>query len=341
MKKVMISCAIIGTMAGCSGGSGTQTGTNDNSTNSTTQYMQLGQSDAKGELKGNFIAAFSSFTDENLKDARQNTISGTLDNASGNTKLTAPYVNSDGVTEATFEFTGEDFRINGLSKSNPEKKYTLKMTRDPDNGDTYDSEARAFYQSRDFQSDDALDYDYVVYFDETEYVTDTSGRRPIASALGVLGAATTTGDMPTTDSAKTATYTGSTVLYGSASGDIVTKHSGTSKFEANFGEAKAALTLNEFVLTDGPDDSFMKYVDQVIIDDMNISGNSFSGGRVNKITAVDSGNDITSVLGSTSTTTTQGTFFGYDSANNIPDEVGGTYKVIGDMNSLGGAFIAD
>ena len=163
-------------------------------------------------------------------------------------------------------------------------------------------------------------YEYITVYEQIYTVNGTNYRM-----IGIGGVITDTGDMPT---GGTATYTGDAkgqILLGSTD-DL---ENGTSTVAVDFSNAKASVTLTGF---DGN-----HVIDTVKMLDMSISGNSFSGGT---ITTEKNGTAVT-LTGTGTTSNAQGRFFGYDSGNSIPDEVGGLVLINGANGTIFVGFAAD
>lgn len=154
-------------------------------------------------------------------------------------------------------------------------------------------------------------------------------------SVGVIGVVTGAGGMPT---AGTATYRGqSELLAFSTEAGISMK--GQSTIVANFGDAgRVNVTLNGFIATDLVTGArTTSPVDVVNVNDMVISGNSFSGGTITTI----QGNAVVSLTGANTTAAASGAFFGLNSTLTGPDEIGGVILVQGDDGALLGNFVAD
>jgi hypothetical protein len=70
---------------------------------------------------------------------------------------------------------------------------------------------------------------------------------------------------------------------------------------------------------------------------MRISGNGFEGGTVQTM----NGGTVVNITGSGTSSSAQGSFFGYDANASAPDEVGGVILQQGNGGVVAGAFIAD
>lgn len=151
---------------------------------------------------------------------------------------------------------------------------------------------------------------------------------------GIIGIATKTSDIPTSNSA---------IYNGEAQAIIITPtsgfdlKSGKSEIVANFATAKVTATLNGFTSTDQttglPD---FAPIDEIKITDMSISGNQFSSGTIS--TTLDG--KAVNLIGTNSTSTAQGSFFGYNNTDKTPGEVGGHILSYGDAGIISGSYMA-
>lgn len=176
-----------------------------------------------------------------------------------------------------------------------------------------------------------------------EYVTmhladwgDDGTGGPTHGSVGVSGITTLAVDMP---SGGSATYLGGAKGEIGSAGDWLFLADGSSSITADFGAGLVDVTLTGFTVTDYFDDPATAPVDTFTMDDMEINGNSFSGGV---LTMTNSGVPVL-LLGANPDVLAGGNFFGWDATNSIPDEVGGLIlahdPVTDNLISLG--FLAD
>jgi len=174
-------------------------------------------------------------------------------------------------------------------------------------------------------------YDYVVPFLLRH---KTTGRDHLT--LGVAGLITASSDMP---SGGSAVYTGESWAYGGAAGSEYGYGSGTSTVSVNFGAGTANVVMGGFSVhqsgtavtaADAP-------LDQIKGTGLVISGAHFTGG--NWVTLKNGA--VVNVVGAGAVTTSNGTFFGYDSSISGPDEVAGVVTSVSSTGFLSGVYIAD
>lgn len=151
---------------------------------------------------------------------------------------------------------------------------------------------------------------------------------------GIIGVATDVSDIP---SANSVTYTGDAqaiVITSTTGHDLKT---GKSEIIANFATAKVNVTLNGFTSIDQTSGlTDFAPIDEIKISNMSISGNQFSNGSISTNL---SGISV-DLVGSNSSSTAQGSFFGYDATKSIPAEVGGHVLIQGDSAIVSGSFLA-
>ncbi len=139
---------------------------------------------------------------------------------------------------------------------------------------------------------------------------------PASYSFGVFGMVTAEADMP---SGGVATYN------GTVGGDIWVNsvwtklRGGNPEIIADFGAGLMDITMADFRVTDGADNPTTTPVDTFTLDDMVISGNSFSGGDL----AMTLEGTPVLLLGANPNVLAGGNFFGYDGVNDIPAEIGG------------------
>lgn len=152
---------------------------------------------------------------------------------------------------------------------------------------------------------------------------------------GVYGVVTSATDVPTSGSA---TYTGEArgvIVTGTQGFDL---NNGTSTVAANFGSGTVDVTMTGFSATNqATGEAAIAPLDTISATGMTITGNGLSGGTITTL----NGGASTPVTGTNTTTVGQGHFYGYDTANSRPDEVGGNILIQGDSGRVLGTFIAD
>lgn len=139
---------------------------------------------------------------------------------------------------------------------------------------------------------------------------------PAGSGSAIIGLTTDVADMPTSS---TATYGGQTSL-SVATGGGAFEMSGTAQTNVNFGTNRVDVTLGNFSNSSNP-----APFDELRLNNMTISGAGYSGGT---LTTLQDGSTVTP-LGSGATLASRGNFFGFDSENTIPAEVGGGFRANG------------
>lgn len=173
-------------------------------------------------------------------------------------------------------------------------------------------------------------YEYVTVYEQT-YVSggvtfDTNG---------IFGVVTRPADIPTTGSA---TYTGEAAAQLVTSTEGFDLSNGTSTVTADFGSGTVDVTMTGFTATNlATGNAGPAPIDTITATGMQIAGNRFSGGTV----STTNGGATASPTGPNTTAVAQGAFFGYDTANSTPDEVGGIFLMQGDNGIITGGFIAD
>jgi len=162
-----------------------------------------------------------------------------------------------------------------------------------------------------------------------EFLTPVTITGPQADGSAIIGLATEVGDMPTST---TAVYTGQSsinVAAGTAYG-----LNGNATINTDFGANRVDVTMTDFTgsTTTAP-------FDTIKINDMGISASGFSGGS---FSATNNGSAV-NILSGTQTLQSSGRFYGFDSANSIPAEVGGGFRVDGnDPNEfISGLYTGD
>ncbi len=159
---------------------------------------------------------------------------------------------------------------------------------------------------------------------------------------GVLGIVTNAADLPVDGSA---TYTGDATLSSRA----LTAGSSTPRISVG----RAVSTVNvDFAagLVDIDISNFQRYtengrsvsaasalIDQVTGTGMVINGAHFTGGAW----VTFKGGVAVDLVGASATTTSDGTFFGYDPSISAPDEVGGVFLVQNGTGYVSGFYVAD
>ena len=177
-------------------------------------------------------------------------------------------------------------------------------------------------------------YQYVIPYDLGYSIGRTS-----YGNQGVAGIITASTDMP---SAGIAHYTGEAymnMLPASLVGTGYNFESGTSNVDVDFAAGTANVALGSFAVSDGtnPVTAAAAPFDTVRGSGLAISGAQFSGGSWVTV----KGGIAVNVTGSSTTATSNGTFFGYDPTISAPDELGGVVYIHGDTAFITGVFIAD
>lgn len=170
-------------------------------------------------------------------------------------------------------------------------------------------------------------HEYVLLYDVTY---------PSGGHTGVGGIVTQANDVPT---GGTASYSGEAVAAYGDSTSSTSLDGGTAQVAVDFGAGQVDLTMTSFSASDGTTGAPVANpaLDTIAVTGMNINGNAFSGGTISTTL----GGTPVDVVGHNSTSLAAGNFFGFDAANNIPDEVGGVLLQQGDTGILAGAFVAD
>ncbi len=167
-------------------------------------------------------------------------------------------------------------------------------------------------------------------FTETlEYMTPVTITAPVGSGSAIIGLVTDVSDVP---SSATAVYTGQTSI-NVANGSGTFLMTGNATTRADFGAGRVDVSLTDFNTTPTP-----APFDRLNIDNMAISGQGFTGGT---LTASTGGTTVTPLDGSP-TLSSRGTFFGFDTQNQIPAEVGGGFRADGTSNDfISGIYTGD
>lgn len=161
--------------------------------------------------------------------------------------------------------------------------------------------------------------------------------------LGLVGVVTESTDLPVSGNAS---YTGQAFSQETTpSGATFTLHSlfenGTSTINVNFAAGTADVTLNNFAkITDGVGAVIPVAIapyDELRGTGMVISGAHFNGGAWVTV----KGGAVVNVVGAGATSTSHGTFFGYDPNISAPDEVGGVVYIDGSSANVVGLYLAD
>lgn len=165
------------------------------------------------------------------------------------------------------------------------------------------------------------------------------------ASAGVIGIMTAAADMP---SGGTATYTGeaSAETLSLGVGTTYDYNHGTSTVVANFGAGTVDVTLDAFTQVEkipfGAASSIITAaaapLDQIHGSGLAINGTHFTGGSWQTL----KGGVAVDVVGAGAVTTSNGTFYGYDSAVSAPAEVGGVVFSVapGGTSALFGIYIA-
>lgn len=156
-------------------------------------------------------------------------------------------------------------------------------------------------------------------------------------STGIVGIVIDARDMPASGAA---TFTGEALGTVNIASDGFDLTAGTSTVTATFSDEGGTvdLVMNAFTSTSqSGDETATNPIDTISALGMVIDGNSFSGGT---ITTALAGEDV-DLLGGSATSVAAGHFFGYNSDDAQPDEVGGVLLMQGDAAVINGAFIAD
>lgn len=172
-------------------------------------------------------------------------------------------------------------------------------------------------------------YEYVMPVEFTYTQNDVK-----YTTLGFAGIITDAAHIPVSG---TATYTGDATGFVNGSTGSFVLTNGISNISINFAAGEVdLLTLNDFTAT-ASGTPVTAPPDTIQITGMTIAGNTFSGGELVALL-----NDLpVDVTGANTTATSEGMFFGWDSANPIPDEVGGVILVEGDAGEMRFLFVGD
>ncbi len=183
-------------------------------------------------------------------------------------------------------------------------------------------------------------YEYVASYDQT--YTHNGQTYDNSGTIGII---TEAHDMP---SGGKATYRGMSTasLQGDVTNSkIVNMKDGQSLVEADFGAGKVDVTMSNFqsvVELDGNNNETPTTapIDRILITDMDISGNRFSGGT----TELQShGNRVAfgTVTGANTNVQSEGAFFGYNNDRKALDEVAGGVYAKGDTGQVIGTFVGN
>jgi len=157
---------------------------------------------------------------------------------------------------------------------------------------------------------------------EMQFLTPVTITAPTGSGSAILGLVTNPSDMPT--GSASATFVGQSSI-NVANGGGTFEMTGTATTAVNFGANDVDVTLNGFTSSSNP-----APFDTLQINNMRISGSGFSGGSLS--TSLDGQN--VDVVGSSATFQSRGGFFGFDTENSIPAEVGGGFRADGTSGEL-------
>lgn len=171
----------------------------------------------------------------------------------------------------------------------------------------------------------SYDYEYINF---ATLIYPSNGKT--YNAVGVIGIITRAEDMPTNK--PQAEYTGGAYFFeeNKSTAQRIGYTFGTTKVLADFAAGKVSATVSGLQA-----DSGTAKFDQVVMNDMDISGNGFSGSNV---TLLLNGQTV-SPTGTVETRGVTGTFFGYDAATGTPSEVGGVAQITGQDTLVGGVFM--
>ncbi len=177
----------------------------------------------------------------------------------------------------------------------------------------------------DFQVSNS--YDYVQTIIAGVVQPDGSLNTNEGFLLGVHGIITSIADVPAPNSGQSATYNGEAFgNYSPLSGGGETNlTNGAASITANFDSGTVDVNLSNFT-------SVGNGIDTVNIANMEIDGNTFTGGDVT-ITGANTNFEFIEE--------SAGAFFGYDNAISAPDEVGGVYLGVGEDGVLLLQYVAD
>lgn len=157
---------------------------------------------------------------------------------------------------------------------------------------------------------------------QMQYLTPVTITAPIGSGSAILGLVTDPSDIPT--GAASAVFVGqSSINVASGAGSF--QMTGTATTFADFGANDVDVTLNGFTSSSNP-----APFDNLQINNMTLSGSGFSGGSLSTTL----GGQGVDVVGSGASFQSRGSFFGFDTANSIPAEVGGGFRADGTSGEL-------
>lgn len=172
-------------------------------------------------------------------------------------------------------------------------------------------------------------YNYANSFVQSYSVAGTN-----FDSIGIIGIATKSADMPTSDSA---TYKGeaeAVVVHSSGGFDL---KSGISNVKADFGASKASITLNGFTSIDqSTGKPGAAPIDEIKITDIAISGSGFSGGSF----ATSKNGTAVDIVGANAKSQSISNFFGLNAKGDAPSEVGGHVLMEGKGGLVSGSYIA-
>ena len=154
-------------------------------------------------------------------------------------------------------------------------------------------------------------------------------------SVGILGVITRPAELP---SSGTATYLGRSDVIAVTAYEGVSMQ-GQSMIVADFsGSGSVKVTMDRFVAIDMMTGSTTDApFDTIIVNDMLISGNRFSGVAV----ATLKNGTLVTVTGANTAVASEGVFFGYDPVLSKPAEVGGMILMQGNDGIVIGNFLAD
>ena len=177
-------------------------------------------------------------------------------------------------------------------------------------------------------------YEYVRLY-EVDYNDPVSG--DAIENVGHFGVVTGTADVPSTG---TATYTGGAAgIVENVNTGLSLDLFGTSTVAVDFGAKTVVASINGITAktTTATPVAAPTPVDSITATNMTITGNQFDGGAI-----ISSLNGVAvDLTGTGSVSSTQGTFFGYDTASSIPDEVAGIILKVGNTGHVAMNYISD
>jgi len=169
-------------------------------------------------------------------------------------------------------------------------------------------------------------FDYVRSFESTDGSNNVNG---------VVGVVTDSKDMPT---AGTATYAGSSKALLIAGTTAIALNDGKANVMVDFAAGNVSVDMDQFTAADmATGNAATAPVDRILISDMKIDGNGFSGGSISSFSG---GTQNPSLLGINVTDKTAGNFYG-PTDSTAPDEVGGSFLSKGTGGTLLGDFAGD